>query len=319
MEPPSQYALRRAQRRRQLRRRRLAGVGVLLAVVAALVLVLVSTGGGGSATGRPSASVRAAANGSQLATHRVRTGHQRGAVARAEVIGNETAQRLAKLGLPVYCGGHRGDEVAFTFDDGPGPYTSLALKKLREAHERATFFVVGRSADQFPGYLPQELKVAAIGDHTYTHPELTALPASEVYSQISRTAQKIEAESGEHVDLFRPPYELHNATVDQIAKQLGLLEILWNVDSADSLGADYAQIARNVEAGLRPGSIILMHENRGQTIRALTTLLPELHSRHLRSVSIPGLLASDPPSEAQLRAGPAGCGLAGTARPGSGG
>jgi peptidoglycan/xylan/chitin deacetylase (PgdA/CDA1 family) len=318
VEPPSHYALRRAQRRRQLRRRRLAGVGGLLAILVAIVLLLLSTGGGGSAKSGPSVTVSAIASATRGAAHRTHAVHQRGAAGKVDAIGNEAAQRLAKLGLPVYCGGHHGDEVAFTFDDGPGPYTSLALKKLRESHERATFFIVGRSADQFPGYLPQELKLAAIGDHTYTHPELTALPAGQVYSEIFRTARKIEAESGEHVDLFRPPYELHNATVDQIAKQLGLLEILWNVDSADSLGADYAQITRNVEAGLRAGSIILMHENRGQTIRALTTLLPELRRRHLRSVSIPELLASDPPSAAQLRAGPAGCGLAGAARSGSG-
>ena len=50
-----------------------------------------------------------------------------------------------------------------------------------------------------------------------------------------------------------------------------------------------------------------MHENRGQTIRALTTILPELHRRGLRSVSFPELLASDPPSPAQLNPG-GGCG-----------
>ena len=49
---------------------------------------------------------------------------------------------------------------------------------------------------------------------------------------------------------------------------------MWTQDSQDSLGANYAGIIRNVEAALRPGAIILMHENRGQTIRALTTLLP---------------------------------------------
>jgi peptidoglycan/xylan/chitin deacetylase (PgdA/CDA1 family) len=90
-----------------------------------------------------------------------------------------------------------------------------------------------------------------------------------------------------------------------------LLEILWSDDSADSLGATWAGIIRNVEAGLRPGEIILMHENRGQTIRALTTLLPELRRRHLRSVSLPELFASDPPSAAQVREGSRGCHLAG--------
>ena len=82
---------------------------------------------------------------------------------------------------------------------------------------------------------------------------------------------------------------------------------MWSMDSRDSLGANWAGIIENVESDLRPGAIILMHENRGQTIRALTTLLPVLHHRHLQSVSLPELFATDPPSPAQIRRGPAGC------------
>jgi peptidoglycan/xylan/chitin deacetylase (PgdA/CDA1 family) len=198
--------------------------------------------------------------------------------------------------------------VAFTFDDGPGVYTHYAVKKLTEAHERATFFVVGRSMDGWPGWLPKEVQLGAIGDHTYTHPVLTELSPPAITSEIERTKEKIEATIGQPVYLFRPPYGARGPTVDGIAKQLGLLEIMWSVDSGDSLGADWAGIIRNVKAGLYPGAIILMHENRGQTIRALTTLLPELHRRHLRSVSIPELFATDPPSVAQLRGGQAACG-----------
>ncbi len=218
-------------------------------------------------------------------------------------------QRLAQLQMPIYCGGLHGNELAFTFDDGPGPYTHFAIKKLRQAHEQATFFAVGRSIDNWPGWLVRERKLAVIGDHTYTHPVLTELSPDEIQSQITRTAEKIRAQTGEVVQLFRPPYGSHDATVDGIVHRLGLLEILWSTDSADSLGANWAGIIKNVEAGMRPGAIILMHENRGQTIRALTTLLPALRRRGLRSVTVPELLSSDPPSMAQLRAGESGCGL----------
>lgn len=226
--------------------------------------------------------------------------------------------RLAKYGLPVYCAGPHGNAVAFTFDDGPGPYTYLALRKLRQARERATFFVVGRSIDSFPHWVPKEMRLAAIGDHSYTHPVLSSLPQATVTSELSRTIDRIKTDTGGlRVGLFRPPYGARNAMVDSVAKSLGLLEIVWTVDSADSLGANYAGITQNVEAGMHPGSIILMHENRGQTIRALTALLPELHRRHMRSVTVPELLAEDPPSLAQLKAGPAGCSF--SHRAGSGG
>jgi peptidoglycan/xylan/chitin deacetylase (PgdA/CDA1 family) len=197
--------------------------------------------------------------------------------------------------------------VAFTFDDGPGPYTYLALRKLSRAREHATFFVVGRSLDHFPNWLPRELRVAAIGDHTYHHLFLPVLSRAQIKQEIERTAQKITAESGQPVLLFRPPYGARNATIDAIVKRLRMLEILWSVDSRDSRGANWAGIIANVEAGLRPGAIVLMHENRGQTIRALSTLLPYLRAHHLHSVSIPELLLSDPPTRTQLRAGEAGC------------
>ncbi len=109
--------------------------------------------------------------------------------------------------------------------------------------------------------------------------------------------------------LFRPPYGGHDATVDSIVRSHGLLEILWTVDSADSLGADYAQIERNVIAGLHPGAIILMHENHGQTIRAMLAIFAALQRRHLHAVSVPQLLTDDPPSAAQLRGAGGGCGL----------
>jgi len=99
-------------------------------------------------------------------------------------------------------------------------------------------------------------------------------------------------------------------------REQGLLQILWTVDSRDSLGADYAQIEATVIAGMRPGAIILMHENHGQTVRALINIFAALKRKHLRAVSVPRLLAEDAPSNAQLRAGGRGCGAHGASTTG---
>ena len=216
-------------------------------------------------------------------------------------------RRLAKLALPVYCAGPRGRALAFTFDDGPGVYTHYAVKKLTQAREQATFFVVGRSIEAWPGWLARERAVATLGDHTFTHADLLELRPSEVALELASDKRLIERESGQPVDLFRPPYGGQDTAVNRIAKRLGLLDIMWSMDSRDSLGANWAGIIKNVESDLRPGAIILMHENRGQTIRALTTLLPVLHRRHLRSVSLPELFATDPPSISQVRRGLYAC------------
>jgi peptidoglycan-N-acetylglucosamine deacetylase len=230
--------------------------------------------------------------------------------------GAQTAavRRLAVHGLPLYCGASRKPVVALTFDDGPGVYTHLAIKKLREYHLVATFFLVGKEIHAWPGWAQREEPYAVFGDHTMTHPFLPALPQAQMRREISRAQSLIERTVGEPVVLFRPPYEGHTPAIDREARALRMLEILWSVDSQDSLGANYAGIERNVVAGLRPGAIILMHENRGQTIRALATIFGALHRRHLQAVTVPELVAEDAPSLAQLRAGVGGCG----ARPAAG-
>jgi len=278
----------------------MAALGTLLAaLIAAIVVVIVTANTGAANTHQAQASALKPV----LDTRPVTADR----LTSLEGRGNATIRRLAALALPVYCGGPHGHDLAFTFDDGPGVYTHYAVKKLAQAHERATFFVVGKSIEAWPGWLPRELKVATLGDHTFTHTDLLELPPAEVASELESNQQLIEHESGQPVDLFRPPYGAQDAAVNQIAKRLGLLDIMWSMDSRDSLGANWAGIIKNVESDLRPGAIILMHENRGQTIRALTTLLPVLLQRHLRSVSLPELFATDPPSPAQMRRGLSAC------------
>jgi peptidoglycan/xylan/chitin deacetylase (PgdA/CDA1 family) len=246
-----------------------------------------------------------------------RAGHTPGIAARPLPAGwgLETAaqaaavRHLADYGLPLFCGARSQPMVALTFDDGPGVYTHLAIRKLREYHVVATFFLVGKEIHAWPGWAQREKPYAVFGDHTMTHPFLPALPLTEMRGQISRAQSLIEQTVGEPVVMFRPPYEGRTSAIDHEARVLGMLEVLWSVDSQDSLGANYRGIEHNVIAGLRPGAIVLMHENRGQTIRALPTIFAALARRHLRAVTLPQLVAEDPPSLAQLRAGSRGCGV----------
>jgi peptidoglycan/xylan/chitin deacetylase (PgdA/CDA1 family) len=199
--------------------------------------------------------------------------------------------------------------IALTFDDGPGDYTRLAVAKLRQFHARATFFLVGKEVRMFPRLAPLERPIAAFGDHTMTHPFLPALPRKAVVGEIVGDRAVIERATRQPVVLFRPPYGGHSRAIDDQVRALGMLQVLWNVDSRDSLGADHLTIERIVLAGLHPGSIILMHENHGQTIRALPVILAALGRRHFQAVTLPELLAADPPSQRQLRAGLSGCPL----------
>jgi peptidoglycan/xylan/chitin deacetylase (PgdA/CDA1 family) len=219
---------------------------------------------------------------------------------------------LAKFGSSrraIYCGGTAKPWVAFTFDDGPGPYTRKMLEILRRAQLPATFFVVGRNVAPNESTLKAERNYSApIGDHSWSHPVLTSLSAGEQRTQLLSTKSAIENATGDKVKLFRPPYGAHNGATDQLSRRAGMATILWNVDSQDALGANSKKISRRVKKGLRPGAIILMHENHGQTIRALKyTIIPHLKKTHIRLVTIPQMLAGNPPTQKQLARGRKGC------------
>ncbi len=278
----------------------LAAFIVALGLAAVLVNVVSRGSGGRTATHAALASPR-------RAKHRADDG--RGSSTQAQ---QAAVERLAAYGLPLFCGGRSKRMVALTFDDGPGPYTRLAIAKLHKHHLRATFFLVGKQIRAYPGLAPMEHLVGVDGDHTMTHPFLPSLGQAEMVQEIAGAKALIEHVTAQRVVLFRPPYEGRTPAIDNEAKALGLLEVLWTVDSADSLGANYAAIEHNVLAGLHPGSIILMHENHGQTIRALLTIFAALTHDHLSAVTIPELVAEDPPSLAQLRAGGRGCGVSGS-------
>lgn len=218
-------------------------------------------------------------------------------------------ERLIKLGYPLFCGGHKGRYVALTFDDGPGPYTTeYAFKIFRQARVRVTWFLVGRLLAGYPGVPKRELAFGPLGDHTWSHAYLPGLSTAAMATEIASAQNAIEKASGRPVKLFRPPYGAHNATVDAETRSLGMLQVLWSIDSRDSQGADWRGITKIVLDTVKPGSIILFHENRGQTIRALKfDILPALRRRGLKPVTIPELLRLDPPSLAQLRKGHAAC------------
>lgn len=217
--------------------------------------------------------------------------------------------RFLEHGLPIYCGGRRRREVALTFDDGPGPYSAYAVRVLRRARARATFFLVGKELAYRPQIPRLEESVAALGDHTWSHHPLVLLSQAALATELASAKRAISGLAREPIQMFRPPYGETDAAVLREAEALGMVEVLWSVDSGDSRpGADAAKVARRVKRLVRPGSIVLMHENRGQTMKALRSqILPFLRRDRLRAVSVPALLATDPPSLSRQRAGLAGC------------
>src|SRR6266516_5034809 len=94
--------------------------------------------------------------------------------------------RLAGLGVPVFCGAPRGNELALTFDDGPGLYTAKVLAILRRFHAQATFFLVGNRIRFWPRLPAAEARLGSVGDHTWSHADLAHLPRPAGAAEVER-------------------------------------------------------------------------------------------------------------------------------------
>src|SRR5437667_9692000 len=211
-------------------------------------------------------------------------------------------EALARDATPLYCGGRHGRYVALTFDDGPSSYTRRVLRLLRRARVRATFFVVGSRAAARPDLVRAESRQGAVGNHTWTHPRLASLDRRDVIQQLLRTqAAIVRATGGVRPLLFRPPYGVGTPAETAAVHALGLVDVRWSLDSLDSRpGASTGAVVRNVTAGLRPGAIVLLHDIHPWTVAALPRILRALRARGLTAVTIPELVALDPPSHAEL-------------------
>jgi peptidoglycan/xylan/chitin deacetylase (PgdA/CDA1 family) len=187
----------------------------------------------------------------------------------------------------------RRREVALSFDDGPAAITRSFVRMLRAERVPATFFVIGEQVS--PAYravMREELRDGdAIGDHTWSHPDLVY--SGEVASQIRGTREVIRRETGYQPCLFRPPYGAYDAAVVDAARTLGLATVTWDVDPQDWALPGTAAIEQRVLAQVRPGSIILSHDGggpRGETLAAYPDIIASLRRRGYRFVTVPQLL-----------------------------
>ncbi len=213
--------------------------------------------------------------------------------------------RFVDLGYPIRCGGGNERVVALTFDDGPGPYTEQTLDLLESAGIPATFFLNGiKLEDRFVELPRREADMGAIGNHTWNHVDVTELSSEGMVAEIDETSRALQEIAGVQVRMFRPPFGQYDEESEARVRALGMVIVLWSVDSGDAAeGATGPVELRTLRDEIWPGAIILLHENRGSTQHVLPKLLRVLDRRNLRPVTVPELLAVDPPTVGQLRSG----------------
>jgi peptidoglycan/xylan/chitin deacetylase (PgdA/CDA1 family) len=191
-----------------------------------------------------------------------------------------------------------GPYIAMTFDDGPSPETTPRLLDiLKQRNIKATFFMIGQNAERNPAIVKRILAEGhEIGNHSWTHPQLSKLSDDRVTEEINKTQNAIKDASGYTPVLMRPPYGAITARQkDWIEKQFGLSVIIWSVDPFDWKRPGASVIEERILAGARPGAIVLSHDIHKQTVDAMPATLDALAAKGFKFVTVSQLIAMNKP------------------------
>jgi cellulose synthase/poly-beta-1,6-N-acetylglucosamine synthase-like glycosyltransferase/peptidoglycan/xylan/chitin deacetylase (PgdA/CDA1 family) len=198
-----------------------------------------------------------------------------------------------------------GRRIALTFDDGPDPrWTPAVVAVLRRERVPATFFVVGSEAARHPDLIRMLVRNGhELGNHTFTHVQLSAGPRWERRLQLGLTEAVLAGITGHYTRLVRPPY---SATPDAITlhdeRSLAALAgtryliVLADYDSEDWRRRGVKAIVRRASPPATSGGIVMFHDGggeRSQTVAALAQLIPRLRARGFRFVTVSELAGLD--------------------------
>lgn len=198
----------------------------------------------------------------------------------------------SKKELPIYSVDTKDKNISITFDTSWGnDNTESIIGILNQYNIKATFFVIGKWAEQFPDEVRDIVANGnEIGNHSYTHPDMTRLNEQTIISEIDKTDNIIKKLTGTNMNLFRVPSGEYNNLVINTVKNKDLYCIQWNVDSIDwrNDGADieYDRVMKNV----KPGAIILFHNNGKYTPYNLPRIIKNLQIKGYKFVIVSDLI-----------------------------
>ncbi|WEG12545.1 polysaccharide deacetylase family protein [Pullulanibacillus sp. KACC 23026] len=181
-------------------------------------------------------------------------------------------------------------KMALTFDDGPDPeYTPQLLDLLAEYQAKATFFVVGEFAEQYPDLVRRMVNEGhEVGTHHYRHLSTWLLTPIDVKRQCYWAGQVVEKITGQAPYYYRPPWGHLNLFSYWTAKPFRM--VIWTAILGDwNLGLGSERLLKRLKKHARNGAIICLHDcgktpgahpnAPANTLKALKPFLEEYHHR----------------------------------------
>ncbi len=203
------------------------------------------------------------------------------------------------LFLPADAGADTKDEVknqfsgsrqiALTFDDGPhSVYTPRLLDGLRQRGVHATFFLLGENVEGKEDIVKQMQEDGhLIGNHGYSHVQMSKESVSTACEQIERNNKQIEKITGVRPQYLRPPY---GAWTAELECTTNMTVVLWNKDTLDWKSQSSKKVVRNIIKHVEPGDVILMHDVYPTSVEAALEVIDILTKQGYSFVTVDELL-----------------------------
>jgi peptidoglycan/xylan/chitin deacetylase (PgdA/CDA1 family) len=189
----------------------------------------------------------------------------------------------------------RSKLIALTFDDGPYPiYTPMLLDVLADLHVPATFFLIGKDAQQWPELTHRiETMGNEVADHTYTHPNLDEETDAQVRDEVLRGRDALWPLTHDPSvrTLMRPPHGRYTERTLRVAQSLGYSVVLWTDDGGDWRTLTVDQLQRHILDHATAPEIVLLHSGKLVTIQALPLIVSRFQKAGYTFVTVGDLLA----------------------------
>ena len=184
--------------------------------------------------------------------------------------------------------------VALTVDDGVSTAVVAAYAEVvRATGLRLTFFATGIH-DSWRANAPAlrplvESGQVQIGNHTWSHPDITRIPDTQLVAELTRNEAELHALYGISTrPFFRPPWMSHDARTDRISREEGY-PILphWSGSLGDEVrGISGADVLRHARAQVAAGAILLGHANEPAVSGVLDQIAQLIADRALVPVTL---------------------------------
>jgi probable sporulation protein (polysaccharide deacetylase family) len=180
---------------------------------------------------------------------------------------------------PIYRGHPEKPMVTFIINVAWGnEYLPQILAALKNHQVTASFFLEGNWVKNNPDLAKMIVSAGhEVGNHSYSHPNMSSLTASQTREQLIRTNAVIEAATGKKSEWFAPPSGSYREETVKIAAEFNMKTVMWTVDTIDWRKPSPDELINRVITKIDNGSMVLMHptESTAKSLDRLITLIKE--------------------------------------------